>query len=84
LEKERAAQLHNALIVGACAAQLAYSISWAEARWTWLAAPLAAWQIGGVAWRTRRGWAQMQLLTVGAVALFALTAGLWLAGFFFY
>ncbi len=81
LGKNRAAQLHNALIVGACAALLAYSVNWDEARWTWLALPLAAWQIGGVAWRARRGWAQMQWLTVGAVALFAWTAGLWLAGF---
>ncbi len=81
LGKSRAAQLHNALILGACAALLAYSVNWDAARWTWLALPLAAWQIGGVAWRARRGWTQMQLLTVGAVALFVFAAGLWLAGF---
>ncbi len=81
LGKNRAAHLHNALIVGACVTLLVYSVHWNVARWTWLALPLAAWQIGGVGWRAQRGSAQMQLLTVGAVALFAGTAGLWLAGF---
>lgn len=50
-------------------------------RFVWINLPLAAWQITGGVWRIKRGWTHLGWLTFGGLALFALSAGLWLIGF---
>lgn len=80
----RVAILHNVLIIGGFASMfitIAANQWWTVARFVWLAVPLALWQIVGVTWRSRSGWAHHNLLTGGAVALSGLMPVLWLLGF---
>jgi hypothetical protein len=56
-------------------------LKWPAARFAWLATPLAVWQIADMLWHTQHAKANLQVLTSGAVGLFALTATLWLIGF---
>ena len=80
----RAAVLHNVLIIGGFVSMfisIAANQWWAAARFVWLAVPLALWQIVGVMWRSRSGWAHLNLLTGGAVALSGVMPALWLLGF---
>jgi 1,4-dihydroxy-2-naphthoate octaprenyltransferase len=80
----RVALLHNALIASSFVGMfltIALNQWWTVARFVWLAAPLAMWQIGGVLWRARTRWRYFNLLTTGAVALAASMPALWLLGF---
>jgi len=80
----RVAVLHNVLIIGGFASMfitIAANQWWTVARFVWLAVPLALWQIVGVMWRSRSGWAHLNLLTGGAVALSGVMPALWLLGF---
>ena len=81
LGRERAAWLHNALLIFAFALITGLALHWQAARFVWLALPLGVWQFAGVLWRARRGWSRLQLLTSSAVALLALTTVLWMMGF---
>jgi 1,4-dihydroxy-2-naphthoate octaprenyltransferase len=54
---------------------------WGAARFVWLAVPLAVWQIISAVWHIRRGWQHLPLFTFGSIALFFITAGLWVLGF---
>jgi 1,4-dihydroxy-2-naphthoate octaprenyltransferase len=67
----RAAQLHNLLI-----ALSLIALALTAARWAWLSAPLAIWQMIAVAWLTRSGGRHFQWLTTGAVALSGLLPAL--------
>ncbi len=81
LGRGKAALLHNTLIALAFALIAIITLNQEAARSALWAAPLAAWQFAGVAWRAWRGWSGLHLLTFGAVSLFALTALLWVIGF---
>jgi 1,4-dihydroxy-2-naphthoate polyprenyltransferase len=71
--------LHTALIITAFG--LIAITATPFTRFVWFILPLAAWQIIGGVWRIRRGWTHLGWLTFGGLALFALTAALWLIGF---
>lgn len=83
--RERASRVHNGLLVAAfTGVWVAAAAGWIDPRiaaWTLLALPLAAWQIGGVVWRARRGWNGMGLMQAGGIGLFALTTTAFLAGY---
>jgi 1,4-dihydroxy-2-naphthoate octaprenyltransferase len=50
-------------------------------RFIWFLLPLAVWQIASVLWHITHRWTHLGLFTFGGLALFALTAALWLAGY---
>jgi 1,4-dihydroxy-2-naphthoate octaprenyltransferase len=82
--REAVARLHNALLSGAVVLALIILVlhgSWSTPRFLWLALPLLAWQVISLHWRIERGWTHLALLALGGVALFGLTAALWLIGF---
>jgi 1,4-dihydroxy-2-naphthoate octaprenyltransferase len=82
LGRSRAAHLHAALIVCAFALIVISAVlKWPAARFAWLATLLAVWQIANMLWHIRHPKANLQVLTSGAVGLFALTSALWLVGF---
>lgn len=78
----RTARLHNVSLFLAFCVILGLSIArWPGAQFTWLALPLAIWQAFTIR-RYLSGRPPRYLwLTMGALGLFALTSGLWLAGF---
>jgi 1,4-dihydroxy-2-naphthoate octaprenyltransferase len=79
---DRAALLHTALIAGAFTFMMIWATAkWPAARFVWIALPLAAWQIASLLGLNRYVKAKWQVLTLGAVGLFALTSALWLIGF---
>src|SRR5574341_1403871 len=83
LGRDRAALVHNVLIAAAVLVVLWSALQarpWLPAKFLWLALPLAAWQCVSIALYARRAWQHNHLLTFGAIALFGLTALLWLAG----
>jgi 1,4-dihydroxy-2-naphthoate octaprenyltransferase len=71
--------LHTALIIGAFVFIAITATSFT--RFVWLSLPLAVWQIGGAIWRSQHAWIHLGWFTFGGLALFALTASLWLIGF---
>lgn len=77
-------RLHNiALLVAACLI-LALSIDrWPGAQYIWLGLPIAVWQIFHINRfvNTANDLSQYRQLTLGAVALFVTTLGLWVVGF---
>ena len=75
--------LHTLLISGALVSILLTMTVTAFARYLWLAIPVLVWQgcLYGVSSKAHSGWRILNLLTMGAVGLFSLTTGLWLAGF---
>jgi 1,4-dihydroxy-2-naphthoate octaprenyltransferase len=80
LGRERAVNVHAALVAIAAIWLMAASLSWPPARYVWLAIPLAAWQALSLAWRARHDWTSLPSLTLGAAGLFVLPSVLWLLG----
>jgi 1,4-dihydroxy-2-naphthoate polyprenyltransferase len=81
---ERAAWLHNALVVAAfvCYGLFIRSGSLGTAgRYIFIALPLAIWQMIRIGWQVRHPQATYHWLTTGAICLFGLTAILELLGF---
>lgn len=83
---ERAVRLHNiAILLAFCAILGLVILRWPGARLAWLGLPLAVWQlitIEGIIRRARQDRAvRFGGLTARALALFAFTTILWIAGF---
>jgi 1,4-dihydroxy-2-naphthoate octaprenyltransferase len=68
--------LHQVLLIGGLV--LLFALTPVRPGLLWVVLPLALWQIGGVAWRSRSGWRKFGLLSGGAVVLSALIPALWL------
>ena len=81
LGRQRGAKLCVALIGMAGVWLAVAALARPEARFVWLVLPLAAGHILAIWWRTRHGLVRLHWLTLSAVSLFAVTGGLWLAGF---
>lgn len=80
--EEQVARLHNYAIVLAFCAMVGLSIMrWPGAQFAWLAFPLALWQSATIRRYLHRASLHYHHLTIGALGLFAITAGLWLAGY---
>lgn len=83
LGRDRAGRMHNALLVLSYALLGLLAVTEQTparvAVLLWWTLPLALWQIGGVWWRTHRGWRHYGLLAGGGMALvglYGLLAGL--------
>ena len=77
-----AARVHNLAILLAFCLIIVLTVNhWPGSQFAWLALPLAVWQLWSIRHILRRQSPNFQLLTIGALGLFAVTSGLWLAGF---
>ncbi len=74
--------LHNlAVLFAFCFILFLSVIHWPGAQFAWLAFPLAVWQAITIKRTFRQGGSNYHWLTMRALGLFAITAGLWLAGY---
>lgn len=78
----RAVYLHNlAILLAFCLIVVLTIIHWPGSQFAWLALPLALLQTWLIRRSVEHQRMNFQWLTIGALSLFAVTAGLWLAGF---
>lgn len=81
LGTQGAVRLHNLSLFLAFCVILGLTLAhWPGARWSWLSLPLAAWQMVYVGRSVIHPPGRFLWLTMGALALFALTSALWLVG----
>jgi 1,4-dihydroxy-2-naphthoate octaprenyltransferase len=82
---DQAIRLHNAsLILAFCVILGLFLFHWPGAELIWLSLPLAVWHVLYIRQRAAQDTARFTLLTFGALAIFAITAALWLAGLTIY